>query len=332
MSEYRALAVAALAQLQIRSPTSYSWYGATSAPLARDTARAMSPEVAREFLLYQLQQELYANFYCRGFPTPGERAPERFAPLGAAAFVELLASANRGRWTSQPGWEVRGEDGGHVVVHRDGLSLWVAPEQLVPGESRGPVSLRLPCELPKVSPGFYMALGETAPAAADPGQLLRLYWHLTSAAAPKLLHRLTTSLNRAGLPFQLKVLSDPDRYDRCDAGVLYVPRPHYDALAPVVGATYESLAGELRAATPAFTKRLAPGLGLAEDPGDGQSFGLHRAALLARAAVRAHELGCASEQERTALVRESFEAHGLDLDRPYLNAGSADRYAIPARP
>jgi hypothetical protein len=36
IGEYRALAVAALAQLQIHSPTSYSWYGATSAPLAPD--------------------------------------------------------------------------------------------------------------------------------------------------------------------------------------------------------------------------------------------------------------------------------------------------------
>jgi hypothetical protein len=291
----------------------------------------MSPEVAREFLLYHLQQELYANFYCRGFPTPGERAPERFNPLGAATFVELLASANRGRFTSQPGWEVRGGDDGQVVVHRDGLSLWVTPEQIVPGESQGPVSLRLPCELPKASPGFYLALGETASAPEDSRALLRFYWHLTSAAAPKLLHRLTTSLNRGGFPFQLKVLSDPDRYDRCDAGVLYVARPHYEALAPVIGATYESLVDELRAATPAFTKRLAPGLGLAEDPGDGQSFGMHRAALLARAAVRAHERGSESAQERAAVVSESFGEQGLDLDRPYLNAGSPDRYDLPGR-
>jgi hypothetical protein len=328
VSEHRALALAALAQLRIRSPISYSWCGATSAPIARGAERAMSPEVAREFLLYQLQQELYANFYCRGFPTPGEPGRERFTALGPATFVESLARANHGRGTSQTGWVLRGESEGQVVVQRDGLSLWVASEQLITGASPESVSLRLPCELRKASPGFYLVLSEAPSTGEDLGRLVRLYWHLTSAAAPKLLEGLTASLNRAGLPFQLKVVNDPDRYDRCDAGVLYVPRPHYDAAAPLIGATYELLAPELRAATPAFTKRLAPGLGLAEDPGDGQSFGMHRASLLARAAVRAHELGCETPQERAAVVSESFGEQGLDLDRPYLSPGSTDRYVL----
>jgi hypothetical protein len=367
MSEYHALALAALAQLQIRPPVSYSWYGTTSAPIAPAAARAMGPEVAREFLLYQLQQELYANFYCRGFPTPGERTYQRLAPLAAATFVERLARANRGRETSQPGWEVQGESEGLVIVRRDGLSLWVSPTQILPGKSRGPVSLRLPCELRKASPGFYLVVGETpiesgadvltsdgadgatsstddatsgadgvaggaVSGAAHLGELLRLYWHLTSAAAPKLLEQLTTSLNRRGIPFQLKVVNDPSRYDRCDAGVLYVARSHYEALAPVLGATYELLAGELRGGTPAFTKRLAPGLGLAEDPGDGQSFGMHRAALLAHAAVRAHELGYESEQERAGVLSETFAKRGLDIERPYLNAGSSDRYELLGQP
>jgi HopA1 effector protein family len=73
-------------------------------------------------------------------------------------------------------------------------------------------------------------------------------------------------------------------------------------------------------------------LGLAEDPGDGQSFGMHRAALLARAAVRAHELGCTSAPERAAVVSETFDEQGLDVDRPYLNAGSTDHYGLVGQP
>ncbi|HXN36564.1 MAG TPA: T3SS effector HopA1 family protein, partial [Solirubrobacteraceae bacterium] len=95
-----------------------------------------------------------------------------------------------------------------------------------------------------------------------------------------------------------------------------------------VGDAYAALASELRPATPAFTKQLAPGLGLAEDPGDGQSFGMHRTLLLARAAVRAHELECFSDESREAVLSETFAEQGLDLDRPYLSAGSSDSYTL----
>jgi hypothetical protein len=325
VSGHRELALAALSALQIRSPTSYTWCGDTHAPLTPEVEQAMTPELAREFLLYQLQHELYGNFYCRGFPM-ASGAPERHTPLGSAAFVETLASFNHGRGTLQPGWVLREESESELVVQRNGLSLWVAPTQAVAGEQPGTVSLRLPSELRKASPGFYLALGETAISEADGERLLRLYWHLTSRAAPKLLDRLTSVLNRAGIPFQLKVIDNPDRYRRCDAGVLYVPRTLYGAIAPDLHEAHRLLAGELRSATPAFTKRIAPGLGLAEDPGDGQSFGMHRALLLARSALRAHEQGCETALEHGAILSEVFDEEGLDLDRPYLSPSSSDDY------
>jgi HopA1 effector protein family len=330
VSEHRAAALSALAALQVRSPTSYSWCGTTSRPLAPEVETAMSPEVAREFLLYQLQQELYNNFYCRGFPVPGEDRPGRLKPLGSPAFVARLVAANRGRGSLQPGWQIRGEDEGRLVVERDGLSLWVPPTQTVAaGKSPGRVSLRLPSELRKASPGFYLALGEIS-LEEEGGRLLRMYWHLTSAAAALLLDRLTGSLNRSGIPFQLKVVDDPDRYSRCDAGVLYVSQARYAEVMPTVRATYELLRGELRATTPALTKQLAPGLGLAEDPGDGQSFGMHRMQLLARAALRAYEQGAERARERTVVLQETFAEAGLDLDRPYLSSRSGDRYELAA--
>ncbi len=329
MGEHRAAALAALSALQVHSPTSYSWCGTTSLPLSPEVESAMSPDVAQEFLLYQLQQELYNNFYCRGFPAPGESRSGRLNPLGSPAFVARLAASNRGRGSLQPGWQIQGEEDGQLVVERDGLSLWVSPTQTIPAmQAPGIVSLRLPNELRKASPGFYLALGESSLEEEQSVQLVRMYWHLTSAAAALLLDRLTSSLNRSRIPFQLKVVDDPDRYSRCDAGVLYVPQAHYPEVMPAVRATYELLRGELRATTPALTKQLAPGLGLAEDPGDGQSFGMHRMQLLARAALRAHAQGAESVQERTLVLQEAFAEEELDLDRPYLSSASSDRYEL----
>ena len=139
------------------------------------------------------------------------------------------------------------------------------------------------------------------------------------------MHVLTSRLNSASLPFRAKVVNDPARYTRCDAGVLYVHRHDYDAVAPVVRATYRELADGLRPATPAFAKPLAPGLAVAEDPGDGDSFGMHRARLLAEGIVAAGERG---SDDAVAVVAERFAAAGLDLDKPYVNPGSPDRYAL----
>jgi hypothetical protein len=331
MSEHRLLALAALSSLRIRSPTSYSWCGTVSAPVAPEVERAMTPEVAREFLVYQLQQEMYGNFYCRGFPAAGVVVHGGGGIAGSSAFVESLSRANRARSSLQPGWRVREQSEDSLVVERDGLALWVAPSHAVPDEVSGNVSLRLPGELRKASPGFYMALGEHAITEEQSARLVRLYWHLTSAAAPRLLERLTDSLNRAKVPFQLKVVNDPERYTRCDAGVLYLPRELFREVVAPIRDAHRLLAGELRATTPVFTKRLAPGLGLAEDPGGGQSFGMHRALVMAQAAVRAHERGCLDEEDRTALLTEAFAEQGLELDVPFLSPGSSDAYALEGR-
>ena len=66
------------------------------------------------------------------------------------------------------------------------------------------------------------------------------------------------------------------------------------------------MAGHLRPGTPALTKPLGEGIGLAEDPPGGDSFGMNRCGLLAEAMVRAAERGVRTGQERLALVEEAF--------------------------
>ena len=56
-----------------------------------------------------------------------------------------------------------------------------------------------------------------------------------------------------------------------------------------------------------MTKALAPGLGIAEDPGEGNSFGLHRCGLIAEGLLRAREAGQASPSRRLATVIDCLE-------------------------
>ena len=112
----------------------------------------------------------------------------------------------------------------------------------------------------------------------------------------------TQRLNGAAVPFFLKVIADPAAFRRADAGMLLVARGDREAVLPAVRALYSRLFGHLEPATPASTKALAPGLGFAQGPGDGTSFGTSRCMIVAEALVAAHERGELSVDGRLRAV------------------------------
>lgn len=331
MSTYRLAVGAALDALHIETLTSFRWYGELSPPLPAEVVAAMSADSARAFLRERLQEELYTSFYCAGRPVP--RQPQRMAaqPHAASPFIDSLSRANSGTGSRESGWTVvRTEEDGRLVVHRHGLDLWARPDE-VRGPDLSPgteVSVTLPPELLRLSPGFYMALGDEELDFEQP--IVRHYWHLTSSGGAALIATATRALNEAGLPFRLKVLLDPGGYLRCDAGVLYTPRRLQGEVSDLLPSLRAAVAGHLREGTPALTKPLGEGLSVAEDPADGDSFGMNRCRLLAEAAVRAFELGLESTEEQLDLVEQCFDAQGLTFEHPYLNAGSVDEYELVA--
>lgn len=140
------------------------------------------------------------------------------------------------------------------------------------------------------------------------------------------MQNATLLLNGADLPFRLKVLKDPSHFARCDASVVYVSRSDYRTAAEVLEEIYPRVAVHLRQKTPAFTKPLAEGVGFAEDPGQWESFGLHRCRILADGMIRAYEQGKESIDDRLQVVARRFADDGIDIDKPFLNPGSADVY------
>jgi len=90
------------------------------------------------------------------------------------------------------------------------------------------------------------------------------------------------------------------------------------------------VSSHLRPATPLLTLKLHDGIGLAEDPGNGESFGMNRSRLVAQAVWDGYARGMQSEEARMAEVAIQFQRHGLSLDRPHLRAASADIYEAAA--
>jgi hypothetical protein len=333
MTGYRGLIVGALKAVSVTSPTSYTWFGARSPGLSAEATALMGHASAREYLLYNLQSQLYSDFYCAGSARRPLDQPS-LAPAGGSAFVEGLSGANTGTFAREPGWTVVREDDGAIVVSRDGLSLWVPAAEVyrvgdasvAPGAA---VGVLMPKELLRLSPGFYMALSEAEFPVDGSTALVRFYWNLRAEGATLLINLLTRALNQRELAFRLKVVSDPVRYSRCDAGVLYVLAEQYRAVVTAVSEVYLTMRTALKPSTPALTRELAPGLALAEDPsGSLTSFGMHRCRMLAEAIVLGADLGADDLGSRLATVEERFAREGIDLERPYLNPGSPDHYAF----
>ncbi|MBV8772805.1 MAG: hypothetical protein JO166_10840 [Deltaproteobacteria bacterium] len=330
MNFFSAQIAAAIRAVVIHSDTCYSWLGRRLPALSRSIQLRITPKQVRGYLLYNLQNQLYADFYCHGLAKRRETEASRPLP-GLTSFVQALSDANTGRGCYESGWLVSEVKDDEIVARKNGPEFRMSRNDCG-GANGGPITpgasltVHLPKEFLNMSPHFYLALGNEQLPTADATGIVRFYWNLTASGAVSFMHNATRLLNEAHLPFHLKVLRDPELYTRCDAGVLYAPKQNYDAMAEVLVKLYRLTAGKLKPSTPAFTKTLAPGLGLAESPRSTESFGEHRCALLANAMVLAHEHDVESISDRLGFVMQHFEREQINMDAPFLNPGSSDNY------
>jgi class II lanthipeptide synthase len=331
VSRYRDQVSAALAAVTISSPTRYVWLGRASPPLPGVLDAAMDDSKRRAHLLWCLGQELYMSFYCHGRPVPsrrGEAAPPRADPQ----LVEALSRANRGRGGWEPGWTVERLDGDQAVVATSRLRVAVAlgdcharDGYARPGAA---VSVRMPKELPALRPGFFTVVSDAPADLAAAESLVRVYWNVTRTGAPPLVAALTSRLNTERAPFRLKVGDHLFSLDRCDAATLYLPGQEFRALRDPLSEVAATMKAHLQPRIPAFALELAPGVGLSESGGDGESFGVRRCALLAEAIVRSHAEGVTDADARVDAADAHFAAHGVQMDAPYLEPTLAGRHVL----
>lgn len=284
-------------------------------------------------MLERLGLELYLRLYTR-LHRHGALAGGSLDPLGQRDLVGALSAANRGTGTWEAGWRIVSlEKDGSVAVLKDEVTFWVRPEGLRTAGGRldpgGYCRVRVGKELRNLVPGFYVAIGDGEAEGEDrPGPLLRLYWHLTAEAAVPYMAAATSVLNALGVPFRTKVLADPAAYLRADAGVLYVERRHFDRIRPALREIHRAVAARLRPEVPMFTRRLADGLGVAEDPGNGMSFGQARCRTAALALWAAFQAGREDDNTRAATLAEAFAGEGLDVANLHRGPGSDEVYDL----
>jgi hypothetical protein len=330
VSLYRAQVAAALRAVTIRGPTRYTWLGRRSRPLPAAIEAELDESARRSYLVSCLREELYWSFYTHGGPVPA-RWGEPDAGVADPWLVEAMSDANTGHGGWEAGWTVQRLEGDEAVVATGRLRtrLPIADCRAPGGAIRrgAGVSVRLPKDLPELSPGFYTVVSDaTDPEPAD--SVVRVYWNVTRAGAPALVGTLSSRLNAKRVPFRLKVADHPLRLKRNDAAVLYLAGHAFGALVETLREIAAELRTRLEPQIPAFTLELAPGVGLAEGDADGESFGFRRCALLAEGLVRAHACGIRQTDERVDVVAARFAEDGVQIDAPYLEPSLAGHHVL----
>ena len=316
------------ADTKILVPDSVHFGGEVTSPSSTEDARAS--------MVQHLGQLLYIQCYCRRFSGKIDR--REILSNSDAGFVKQLSDANTSREYLNRGWRViRTLPTGHFVAEKNGLTrLLFAGEFISHSDVRGsvedgtPISIFRPRESTTMHPGFYYVFGETLGDDQDERDLLRFYWNVRVDGAIKLVSLLTSRLNRFQLPFRFKILNNPKAFIRRDAAILYLNKRFYHLAAQLLSDIHNQLIDELNPDTPLFSKKLAHGLGLAEEPITGESFGQQRCRILAQALWSSYEKKLENDESKAREISRLLEENGIDSDFPYRNAGSNYDYEFTA--
>ncbi|AFZ35756.1 hypothetical protein Sta7437_2208 [Stanieria cyanosphaera PCC 7437] len=247
-------------------------------------------------------------------------------------FYERLHQSNSGQGYFSSNWLVVKEETDHTLaVKKGGLTLYIERDRHLRSQDQtatvgNSVAIKLPKNL--VQNGFYMAVGD---AGGYHGiNTVRIYFNLTSEGAVALMGSLTSELNAIEIPFNFKALYNPSDYGRCDSAVLYFDKDNYDSIHSVIEKVYLQHQSYFQPDIPLFTKLLAPGLAIAEEPNhkfaEKESFGTNRCQIVANGLLEAWYQEEQSPEGRMRAVLQQFSLLEIELQRPYLNPNSEDIY------
>ncbi|HEX5339007.1 MAG TPA: T3SS effector HopA1 family protein [Gallionella sp.] len=313
------------AALQIHSLSAFTFRD--GAPVLVNAQAPGMAQPGHAALLNGLRDTLYSRCYTR-YCAPGEMsAPQNLIPQ--------LMQANRSQDRWDPGWSIYQLGGdGRISVQKGERSRTAVTGEYATNKAPGMppkvgdlVNLRVYPGSADLQPGFYFSFGNALSDQFDEYALLRFYFNIKAEGAAELLRAVSSRFNCFGIPYRYKTLTDVVSYTRADAAVLYVAKRYYHIAAALVSALVEPLDAYLRPQTPMFCKTLRPGIGLAEEPGTGESFGMHRCRLVAEGVIDAWMAGSQSVEARMDAVQKRFSACGLALEASYLNAKSVDLFA-----
>ena len=250
-------------------------------------------------------------------------------------FYQRLHTSNHGTGYFDPDWLViKEENDRSLAVTKNGLTLYIKRDlHLLLTEQSARIGDYVKILLPRnqIDSSYYIAIGNAGfPCLDRKTNLVSVYFNLNSEGGVAVMDILTKELNSVSLPFSFKGLYNPADYDCYDSAVLSFAQRDYQVVSSILQSMYLEHQSYFQPEIPLFTKLLAPGLALAEEPDqkffEQDNFGRNRCQIVTNGLLAAYQQGDESPQRRIAEIRQQFSLMGIDLQHPYLNSQSEDIY------
>ena len=325
----------------ISSYTNYTIFGNhVKIKLPKKLKNTLKKDKLRNILVENLKDELYLKYYCTGTTNETissslehEISKYHYDPF----FVHQLSISNKSHGYFDENWKIDSINKDKMLVSGSMGKFYISfknDNEKYISEYKRPkigqdIKIHTSKEMFNISPGFYMVNGDKS--IDKDAQILRFYWNIKPDGAIKLIHNITTILNKINLPFKLKIVNDPARFTRCDSAVLYVEKKNYFLILPTLQKIHNKIYFYMKDLTPSFTKKIAKGLAIAEDPGisTNESFGTNRCRILAEGLVKIFEANNLESSEQINIIINCFKENNINLEKPYLkNYTSTDFYKI----
>jgi HopA1 effector protein family len=298
-----------------------------------------SPQLQRKYLISQVQNYLHDIYFSHSLMSFEEIAERAQSPLEVKnnvvngidiEFCQKLHQSNTGNGYIDTNWQVTAEaDNDELVVAKGGLYLHINPQQHLPKDLDRPnIGDVVPIYLPNNLAGVdtYIIVGDQG--VPDQAQSVQIYFNFTPDAAIDITQKITQELNKLKIPFQFDILHNPSLFYQYNSGSLRLSQSNYFAVQTFLQKTYEAHQTDFSPNVPLFSKQLALGLGLAEVPNTGETFGEQRCEVLATGLVIAMEQDKSSLTDKLEVIYQVFSDARIDWLQPYLNPSMSDSYQI----
>lgn len=287
---------------------------------------SQNKEQLKSQLIQHLGNTLYSSFYCgvpkenKKFNLPSKKERE--------AFMNVLSNSNRSTLDPDRNWKIYAVDAqGNAFAQKNGdVRAVVQGTYVVNPEQKGfavnqKVDFLRYRENKAAQPVFYYVYGNTY--LAPDCNLIRVYWSIKPEGAALLVDNVTRVLNDYKVPFNFKCLNHPDLYNRNDSAVLYFDKNDLSIIKRLIKHIIEAVRPHLTDKYPLFTDVIDTGVSMAEDPGNGESFGMNRVIAIADALVGSREEKIESETKKKEWVKNCLKEKGISYTHMSMNSHSS---------
>lgn len=280
-----------------------------------------TPKEERLNLTNAITNQLYSKFYSHN--TSGNDSLPSIAER--ALFMNDLSAANCSTDGLDLYWKIYAVDQqGQAFAQKNGvlrqllpnMYTYANPQQTQPIVNQY-VHFHRQKENKKAQPVFYYVYGNEY--LNHSGAITRIYWHIKPEGATILVSEISNKLNFYKIPFNFKCLNHKMLYTRSDSAVLYFDKKHLTIIQMILPEIVQKMDAYLNDVIPLFTQQLAKGVSFAEDPGNGQSFGMSRCQAISEALVEGFQQKITDPKQFTNFVLTYMESMGISRTDMHLN-------------